>query len=80
MDSRKLKYLLGIRKKIEGYQTEILILTEKLISCRLRNFSCFVSFQSKIDNEIDRNWDFILGPDFIKHLSKLIETYNKLIR
>lgn len=80
MDSRKFRYMNGIHKKIKRLNAEILVLVEELITCRLRHFSSFVSFRSQTDGDNDKEWDFMLGRGCAKHLSKLIESYNKLLR
>ena len=77
MDPEMLQFLRSTYKRINDYQCEMLILTERLITARLNSFaSCVVVSPNKDETE----WDYHFGPGSLKRLCKLIEVYNKLLR
>jgi len=79
MDPEMLQFLTSTYKRINDYQAEMLILTERLITARLNSFAYCVTIYATND-ESEAEWDYLFGPGSLKRLCKLIEVYNKLLR
>ena len=79
MDPEMLHFLTSTYKRINNYQSEMLIFTEQLITARLNSFAfCIRTFSNGNDSDIE--WDYLLGPGSLKRVCKLVEVYNKLLK